>query len=299
MQEQASTASHKNSVSEITIRNLTHERDTVVSQLGVAYLTTEQLKVEKERLIEANTRLSEEIAQLKTCGETHTNVTAPHANGPREKNQRRSQAHQETYDLSQIVTGPQRVGSRLAQDNVIRKTSHGESLLRDQTDQVPEAVKNKKSRESTAQSGSNNRQKGISQAKNKVEPSLYLDEEPSIRKVKKTRMVVEEYSESEATNDSFNQPIVEPLDRVLDLPEAEGATTGDITFLSFLEVSYSHILFLLTNVSRVEKSRSYGRHSRKNVLLENNDLDKATMLSSQRSIARSRQTQRLCQENRL
>ncbi|MCJ1431845.1 hypothetical protein MMC27_001200 [Xylographa pallens] len=261
LQEQASTASHKNSVSEITIMNLTQERDTVVSQLGVAYLTTEQLKVENEGLIEANTRLSDEIAQLRTCGEPHTNVTVPRANGLREKNRRRSQTNQENFELSKIGTGPQGVGSRLARDNVVRKPSHRESMLGNQADQVPKAVENKKSHESVTRSGSNNATKGISQAINRVEPSLCLDEEPSTRKVKKTRMVVEEYSESEATDDSVNQPIVEPLGRVLDVPEAEGATTGDITFLSFLESGEIAKLRKTLEQERIARKQRLGQSS--------------------------------------
>ncbi|MCJ1281906.1 hypothetical protein MMC26_001229 [Xylographa opegraphella] len=231
LQEQASTAMHKNSVLEITIRNLTQERDTVVSQLGVAYLTTEQLKVENERLVEANTHLSDEIARLGSHEETQSKTRANRYQG---KNGRRSQADQEAYDMSQMSTEPHGLDLMLAQDNIIRKPSRRESVLGNQAEQATIAAGNKKSLEPNARSGSNNKSKGISQASNRVEP-LYFDEEPSTRKVKKTRMVVEEYSESEATDDSVNEPIIKPQTHGLGVPEAEGATTGDITFLSFLE----------------------------------------------------------------
>ncbi|MCJ1377341.1 hypothetical protein MMC17_000436 [Xylographa soralifera] len=261
LQEQASTANHKNSVSEITIRNLTQERDTVVSQLGVAYLTTEQLKLENERLIEKNMRLSDEIAQLRTCIETYTKVTVPRTNGQREENQRRSKAAQGTDELSQIVTGPQGVAPRLVQDNVVRKPSHRESMLGDQGDQVPKAVENKKSREPIARSGSNNASKGISQATNRVEHSLYFDEEPSTRKVKKTRMVVEEYSESEATDGSINGPMVEPLAHGLEKPDAEGVTTENITFLSFLESGEIAKLRKTLEQERIARKQRLGQSS--------------------------------------
>ncbi|MCJ1393956.1 hypothetical protein MMC18_006833 [Xylographa bjoerkii] len=262
LQEQANIASHKNSVSEITIRNLTQERDTVVSQLGVAYLTTEQLKLENERLVEANTRLSDEIAQLRAYFEDPTNITVPHESGQREKDRRRSQTAQAAGELRQMVKGPQRSALRLARDNVARKPSHEEIMMGAQGGQVSKAAENRKSREQLARIGSNNNSKGIPQATDRVNPSFYLDEEPSTRKVKKTRMVVEEYSGNEASDDSVNGPIVEPLTHDLETPEAEGAAAGDITFLSFVESGEIAKLRKTLEQERIARKQRLGQSSK-------------------------------------
>ncbi|MCJ1400305.1 hypothetical protein MMC11_003510 [Xylographa trunciseda] len=259
LQEQASIASHKGSVMDITIRNLTHERDTVVSQLGVAYITTEQLKAENERLSEANARLNDEISHLKACFEDHTNITIPHGNGEREKTRRRNHPAQEDYELSQTTKGSQRAGPSLAQDDVARKSLHRESMLGHQKDQVSKAVENKKSREQIARSGTKNSSKGIAPPRERVNPLSYLDEEQSTRKVKKTRTVVEEYSESEASDDSVNGPVVEPPANGL---EAEGATTGDITFLSFLESGEIAKLRKTLEQERVARKQRLGQSNK-------------------------------------
>ena len=54
------------------MKTLTQERDAAVTQLGVAFLTTEQLKFEKQSLSDQNLRLQAEIVQLKEGQETQT-----------------------------------------------------------------------------------------------------------------------------------------------------------------------------------------------------------------------------------
>ena len=238
LQEQANTAGHKSSVSEITIKNLTQERDSVVSQLSVAYLTTEQLKVENEKLIQENTHLNDEIAQLRACFVVHTNIPTLHEDGQGKRNRQGSKAAQGTHELSQMMTEPQQAGSKLTRDNVARKPSNTESMLGDSGFQMPKAAEKKKCREQIARSNLKNTSKEISQATNRVNPSTNLEEEPSMPKVKKTRIVVEEYAESEASDDSANGPIVEASTHSVEPSEVEDANTRDLTFLSFLEVSH-------------------------------------------------------------
>ena len=57
LQQQADVAQRKSSTAETILRQITHERDSAVSQLGVAYVTIEQLKVENESLKNENYEL--------------------------------------------------------------------------------------------------------------------------------------------------------------------------------------------------------------------------------------------------
>ena len=60
LQSQLDKSNRKVSTAETILKNITQERDSAVSQLGVAYFTIEQLKVENEDLKDKNN-------QLKTC----------------------------------------------------------------------------------------------------------------------------------------------------------------------------------------------------------------------------------------
>lgn len=68
LQEQLNSATGKASIAEAAINNLTKERDSAISQLGIAFVTTEQLKIENEQLVDENEQLKLEIAQLKQEG---------------------------------------------------------------------------------------------------------------------------------------------------------------------------------------------------------------------------------------
>ena len=69
LQGQADLTNRKLAVSATKIKNLTHERDAAVSQLSIAYLTTEHLKSENEALTEENRFLKAQIAQFTAEGE--------------------------------------------------------------------------------------------------------------------------------------------------------------------------------------------------------------------------------------
>ena len=65
LREQLNSANTKASIAEAAIKNLTKERDSAISQLGIAFVTTEQLKIENEQLIDEIEQLRLEAAQLK------------------------------------------------------------------------------------------------------------------------------------------------------------------------------------------------------------------------------------------
>ncbi|SLM33793.1 PPC89 centrosome localisation domain [Lasallia pustulata] len=64
LQDRADAADRKVSVAEITVRNITQDRDSAISQLGVAYYTTEALKKENAALKEENDELKSQIFRL-------------------------------------------------------------------------------------------------------------------------------------------------------------------------------------------------------------------------------------------
>ena len=64
LQAQLDTSNRKTATTETILKNITEERDAAVSQLGVAWFTTEQLKGENESIRAENDDLKAQIAQL-------------------------------------------------------------------------------------------------------------------------------------------------------------------------------------------------------------------------------------------
>lgn len=223
------------SVSEITIKNLTQERDSAVSQLSVAYFTTEQLKAENARLCAENTSLHNDLTQLRNSIGNQDCESTRRQEASRKKNEQQIQASQDApqgEDCDRVSTS-----KRFERDGVPG----------DQSNRVA--------------NGDENRRSQMSELKNSeraTKPSR-VHEDNGERKHKKTRVIVEEYSESEASDGSVNglnfvahQINTDSglLPRYNGPPEATDNTTGDITFLSFLEVSHCPRFISVSDMSQ-------------------------------------------------
>ena len=144
LQEQVDAAGRKATVAANTIRTLTQERDSAVTQLGVAYMMTEQLKVdnetlraENEALKEENLKLDARIAQLTSGHENKTQEWQKREEGLRRKIHRRDETLQnlrainENVDVSRLVerTGktPSKTPSKTVAEN---RSDSGEQKCR-------------------------------------------------------------------------------------------------------------------------------------------------------------------------
>ena len=72
LQSQLDNSNRKISTTETILKNITQERDSAVSQLGIAYFTIEQLKVENETLKDENKNLKTRLGQLTSGDENET-----------------------------------------------------------------------------------------------------------------------------------------------------------------------------------------------------------------------------------
>lgn len=64
LQNQLDIADRKSQVQEAAVKRLNHERESAISQLGVAYLETRELKAENDQLREENANLKSQLARV-------------------------------------------------------------------------------------------------------------------------------------------------------------------------------------------------------------------------------------------
>ena len=80
------------STTETILKNITQERDSAVSQLGIAYFTIEQLKAENETLKDENNNLKTRLSQLTTGDEKETRQSLIKEEALRRKLDRKAEA---------------------------------------------------------------------------------------------------------------------------------------------------------------------------------------------------------------
>ena len=119
LQSQLDKSNRKVSTAETILKNITQERDSAVSQLGVAYFTIEQLKVENEGLKDKNSKLKARLGQLNGGREDETQVWMAREEARQEKLDRRTEAVRNVVEDNEM----QPVG---LQDETGFKSSHAE-----------------------------------------------------------------------------------------------------------------------------------------------------------------------------
>ncbi|KAI9784488.1 MAG: hypothetical protein M1835_003569 [Candelina submexicana] len=110
LQDRLDTSARKISVTEITAKKLTQERDAAISQLGVAYCTSEELKEENEQLRRENSKLKTEQQVLRDHlqswnenREQQNKVWADKEAVLKDKIERREEAVREIQDMTREV----------------------------------------------------------------------------------------------------------------------------------------------------------------------------------------------------
>lgn len=92
LQSQLDKSNRKTSTAENILKTITQERDSAVSQLGVAYFTIEQLKVENESLRDENNNLKTRLGELSNDHENMTRQWTLKEEALRRKIDRRTEA---------------------------------------------------------------------------------------------------------------------------------------------------------------------------------------------------------------
>lgn len=102
LQSQLDKSNRKASTAETILKNITQERDSAISQLGVAYFTIEQLKVENEGLKTENKELKTRLAQLSKDHENETQKWTTKEEALRRKLDRRTEAVQSMIEETEV-----------------------------------------------------------------------------------------------------------------------------------------------------------------------------------------------------
>ncbi len=102
LQNQLDNSNRRVSTTETILRNITQERDSAISQLGVAYFTIEQLKIENEGLKSENSKLKTRLGQLSNEHENDTQKRTAKEEAPRRKLDRMTETGHSMMDESGV-----------------------------------------------------------------------------------------------------------------------------------------------------------------------------------------------------
>ena len=120
LQDRADAADRKVSVAEFTIKNITQDRDSAVSQLGVAYYTTEDLKRENAALREENNELKSHITRLTANNDKKQLRPVANSIEVRKRADRKRDAVQNTNEVTANIFG----GTHLEQQGQKSSSQH-------------------------------------------------------------------------------------------------------------------------------------------------------------------------------
>ncbi|KAI9766634.1 MAG: hypothetical protein M1840_006445 [Geoglossum simile] len=103
LQTRLEVANRRVSVSEITIKNITQDRDSAISQLGVAFYTSEGLKAENEALRAENETLKSRLAQVEVERENETKNWIRKEASLKKRVERREEAVREVREMTREI----------------------------------------------------------------------------------------------------------------------------------------------------------------------------------------------------
>lgn len=125
LQDRADAADRKVSVSEITIKNITQDRDSAVSQLGVAYYTTEELKRENAALREENDELKSQITRLTTNNDKKQPKPIANSIEVRKRADRKRDTVQNTNEITANIFGGNHLSEQVQKSSYQRRDGNG------------------------------------------------------------------------------------------------------------------------------------------------------------------------------
>lgn len=294
LQNRLDIIDRKAQISETTLNKLTRERDMAVSQLGIAYLETQDYKNENESLKRENAELKSQLARFSSStqksredtGRSEQTYASDEEDGEDSQihTQRSANMSRNTRDLTSKST---RSRSKPARDEDTRtKVSNqvDKEILRLEKERADEALFSIDVPRSRPSKKSENRQAGSTGSK-----------KPNTGKQRVKRVVVEEVD--------VTDPVDSGTEEVTKHTRKSSQGEQDLSFLSFVDVSLSYLLLLalLTSSHRNVKLRNCERHWKRSDWLVNSDWQilRRSLLSMKPRIPPARAVRSLRRESRL
>lgn len=250
LQNQLDIADRKSQVQEAGIKRLNHDRESAISQLGVAYLETRELKVENEALRVENAELKSQLSRYSGKKsnaqdvESEASLTGSDADDSQLYTERSGDLSRSTKDLT----------SKSSRSNLKSKSRRQEDSRARVSTQVDQEISRLEKQRAEEELFSINvptpkRSSSSKLAKSETKASR---KQPNTSKQRVKRVVMEDVSEPlEATEQS----------------KASSTNADDLTLLSVIDVSifvklHSRIQTNLTS-ARNPKLPNYGEHWKK------------------------------------